>query len=240
MRMAREAAASDQEDSAQISDVVIYIFERGPNNYGEALRDSRRETWKKTMHEVLTALEDNADAQGNLERLKARLIACGNEKVLGVDYSLTFTVDKSLSTVKVISALAATWKVPAKHGGFPNANYKADKEAHLDICLQVPQGMDIEYKALKSLGARRKNDIVLQLHQSLYGLEQAGRLWSQLLHTRLTEDGFEQCVADMCLYRKQDGEDVVVVGVYVDDFLATGTSVVAVDNFFASLGSLSI
>uniref|UniRef100_A0AAV1UC00 Reverse transcriptase Ty1/copia-type domain-containing protein n=1 Tax=Peronospora matthiolae TaxID=2874970 RepID=A0AAV1UC00_9STRA len=44
----------------------------------------------------------------------------------------------------------------------------------------------------------------------------------------------------MCLYRKQDDEDVVVAGVYVDNLLATGTSVVAVDHFFASLGSLSI
>lgn len=41
-------------------------------------------------------------------------------------------------------------------------------------------------------------------------------------------------------YRDQDGDDLVVVGVYVDDLLATDTSAEAVDRLFESLGSLSI
>uniref|UniRef100_A0AAV1VF06 Reverse transcriptase Ty1/copia-type domain-containing protein n=1 Tax=Peronospora matthiolae TaxID=2874970 RepID=A0AAV1VF06_9STRA len=32
----------------------------------------------------------------------------------------------------------------------------------------------------------------------------------------------------MCLYHKRDGDELVFVGVYVDDLLATGTSVAAV------------
>ena len=44
----------------------------------------------------------------------------------------------------------------------------------------------------------------------------------------------------MCLYHKRDGGELVVVGVYVDDLLATCTSVAAVERFFASLASLSI
>uniref|UniRef100_A0AAV1VG86 Reverse transcriptase Ty1/copia-type domain-containing protein n=1 Tax=Peronospora matthiolae TaxID=2874970 RepID=A0AAV1VG86_9STRA len=44
----------------------------------------------------------------------------------------------------------------------------------------------------------------------------------------------------MCFYWKRDGDDLVVVGVYVDDLLATGTSAAAVERFFASLASLSI
>ena len=68
------------------------------------------------------------DAQGKIARLKARLVACGNEQVLKVDYSLTFAAVVDLSTVKIIMALAATWGgVPAKHGDIPNAYVKADK-----------------------------------------------------------------------------------------------------------------
>lgn len=51
--------------------------------------------------------------------------------------------------------------------------------------------------------------------------------------------GYKQFVADMCLCRKQDGEDFVVVGVYADDLGAIGTSTSAVDRLFVSLGSLS-
>ena len=83
-------------------------------NYGEDMRSSMREAWKKAMHEEVTAFEDNGvwkmikgpancnvlqtkwfyktktDAQGDIERIKARLVACGDEQGLGVDYSLTF------------------------------------------------------------------------------------------------------------------------------------------------------
>ena len=47
-------------------------------------------------------------AEGELEKLKARLVDCGNEEVLGVDYGLTFAAVMDLSTVEVILALAAT------------------------------------------------------------------------------------------------------------------------------------
>ena len=57
-------------------------------------------------------------ADGDLERHKAWLVACGNEQVLGADYSLTF---------------AAFWGVLDTHGDIPNAYVKADKEAHLEI-----------------------------------------------------------------------------------------------------------
>lgn len=46
--------------------------------------------------------------------------------------------------------------------------------------------------------------VVLAL--SLYGLKQAGRLWSQLLHVRLNDAGYVRCVSDMCLYYKNDGK----------------------------------
>uniref|UniRef100_A0AAV1TB36 Reverse transcriptase Ty1/copia-type domain-containing protein n=1 Tax=Peronospora matthiolae TaxID=2874970 RepID=A0AAV1TB36_9STRA len=65
-------------------------------------------------------------------------------------------------------------------------------------------------------------------------------MWSQLLHSKLSTAGFTRCESDMCFYWKREGDDLVVVGVYVDDLLATGTSAAAVERFFASLASLSI
>ena len=45
------------------------------------------------------------DAHGELERLKARLVTCGNEQVFGVDYQLTFATVMDMSTMKVILRL---------------------------------------------------------------------------------------------------------------------------------------
>ena len=68
----------------------------------------------------------------------------------------------------------------------------------------------------------------------MYVLKHFGR---QLLHAKLGSASFAQCVADMCLYWKCDEEDSVVVGVHVDDLLATVTDAVAVDRFFDILAS---
>ena len=72
------------------------------------------------------------------------------------------------------------------------------------------------------MGAKDKQEVVLELRKSLYGLKKAGRLWNQLLHQKLNEARFRQCISDMCLYWKCDNIGIVVVGVYVDDLLATG------------------
>uniref|UniRef100_A0AAV1UMW7 Uncharacterized protein n=1 Tax=Peronospora matthiolae TaxID=2874970 RepID=A0AAV1UMW7_9STRA len=260
----RKQAVARQEERSASDKVVNAAFERDPCNYGEAMRSSKRAEWQTAMQEETAALESNdvwrvtkrspgvnalhskwvfktrTGADGELERYKARLVACGNEKVLGVDYNLTFAAVMDISTAKVVLALAATWGVPAKHGDIPNAYVRAEKEAHLDICLQVPRGMTVSESTLRNVGAMHPGEVVLELRRSLYGLKQAGRLWSQLLHARLSDAGYVRCVSDMCLYHKRDGEELVVVGVYVDDLLATGTSVAAVESFFASLASLSI
>eukprot|EP00644_Phytophthora_capsici_P011049 jgi/Phyca11/110264/e_gw1.18.56.1 len=73
------------------------------------------------------------DAGGGVERLKARLVACGNEQEFGVNYDVTFADVMGPSSVKIILALARKWRVPAKHGDVPNAYVKADKETELEI-----------------------------------------------------------------------------------------------------------
>ena len=109
-------------------------------------------------------------ADGDAERLKSRLVACGNKQVFGIDYVLTFAAVMDMSTVNIILALAAKWGVGAKHGDISNTHVEADKEADLEIILQVPYGMDVTSETVKSLGATSVGGIALQLRKSLYGL----------------------------------------------------------------------
>ncbi|KAG2790690.1 hypothetical protein PC129_g17557 [Phytophthora cactorum] len=163
------------------------------------------------------------DADGAIERFMARLVACGNEQVFGIDFNLTFAAVMELSTVKVILVFARRWGVPARHGDIPNAYVKADKEQHFEIYLEIPQGVAIGEDVLRTLGVDSKGRLALRLRKSLYGLRQAGRLWSKLLHAKLEEAGFTRCVTDMCLYYKRKGEDITLVGAYVDDLLVTAS-----------------
>ena len=103
------------------------------------------------------------DAEGGIERLKARLVACGNEQVLGENYGITFAAVIDMSSVKLIFALARKWKVPAKHGDVPNAYVKADKEENLDIYIRIPQGILVSEEIKNKLGVSRINELVLEL-----------------------------------------------------------------------------
>ncbi|POM58937.1 Mitochondrial Carrier (MC) Family [Phytophthora palmivora] len=128
--------------------VANSVREADPKNYGQAMRSVLKDKWEIAMTEDIKALEENGvwtvvvprngshvlhtkrvfktktDADGTIERFKARLVACGNEQLFGIDYGLTFAAVMELSTVKVILVFARRWDVPARHGDIPNANTK--------------------------------------------------------------------------------------------------------------------
>ena len=259
---------NDEDISSEVTipsegvDIVNAV--RDPKNYGEAVRSDSKDKWAVAIKDELDALEENGvwavvvppdnahilhnkwvfktktDADGNVERYKARLVACGNEQLFGVDYTLTFAAVMELGTVKVILVLSRRWNVPARHGDVPNAYVKADQEKDLDIYMKIPSGMQVNEDTLAYHGVDATKQLALLLKKSLYGLKQAGRLWSKLLHSKLTELNFKQCTTDMCLYVNRTGTDVTVVGVYVDDLLVTGTSNAVVGQFFKDMASLEI
>ena len=84
-----------------------------------------------TRFSLQVGLYDRDGSHGELELYKARLVACGNEQVLGVDYNLTFVAVMNISTAKVVLALVETWGVPAKHGDIPNAYVRGSTPQHL-------------------------------------------------------------------------------------------------------------
>lgn len=160
--------------------------------------------------------------------------------MLDVNFSLTIAAFMALSNGKVTLVFVRRWGVPARYGDIPNAYVKADKEQYLEIYLAIPQGMEINESVLRKLGASKKNILALSLKKSLYGLRQAGRLWSKLLHSKLVEAGFTRSVTDMCLYYKREGEEMTIVGVYVDDLLVTASKVELVNAFFRSMNVLFV
>ncbi|GMF42843.1 unnamed protein product [Phytophthora fragariaefolia] len=99
------------------------------------------------------------NAEGAIERRKARLVACGNEQGFWVDYSVTFSAVIEMTSVKLIFA--------AKHGDVPSAYVKADKEAKLDIFLRLPRGMVIPEDVRKQLGVPNDCELVRELLKAL-------------------------------------------------------------------------
>lgn len=60
---------------------------------------------------------------------------------------------------------------------------------------------------------------VCRLKKALYGLKQSSRVWNQQLDAALREFGLERSKVDTCLYYKIEGNKMLFLTVYVDDFL---------------------
>jgi hypothetical protein len=68
-----------------------------------------------------------------------------------------------------------------------------------------------------------KEGNVLRLCKALYGLRQAPRAWNAKLDFTLKGMGFEQSPHEAVIYRRGNGGNTLLVGVYIDDLVITGT-----------------
>ena len=82
-----------------------------------------------------------------------------------------------------------------------------------EVYMTLPQGFQ-----------RQGENKVCKLLKSLYGLRQASRQWNLKLTDALVEARYTQSSYDHSLFIKKIGIDVVVVLVYVDDLLITGSN----------------
>ena len=77
--------------------------------------------------------------------------------------------------------------------------------------MKLPLGME----AFRSIRA----GLVAWLLRSIYGLRQSGRLWNQKVIAFFKSIGFRALNAHFCILVQQMDKDIILVGVYVDDFL---------------------
>jgi hypothetical protein len=90
-----------------------------------------------------------------------------------------------------------------------------------EVFVQKPPGFEVQ-------GAEHK---VFRLHKALYGLHHVPKAWNQKLDTTLHTMGFVRCPSDHAIYYRGKGSDRLVVGVYVDDLIITGTSTSSIRKF---------
>ena len=108
-------------------------------------------------------------------------------------------------------ALAAQegWRV--HHMDVQSAFFNGDLKE--EVYVHQPSGFVI-------LGKENK---VLRLRKALYDLRQAPRAWNTKLDSTLKQMGFQQSPHEAAVYRWGKGGNALLVGVYVDDLVITGT-----------------
>ena len=80
-----------------------------------------------------------------------------------------------------------------------------------------------------------QEQLVYKLAKALYGLRQAPCAWYTKLNSYLESLGFERCPYEHAIYTKREGNDNLMVAVYVDDLLITGYSNNMIRKFKAQM-----
>lgn len=100
-----------------------------------------------------------------------------------------------------------------------------------------PRTSCVHKRAIDMIRGLEAGKSVCLLKKAIYGLRQSGRCWSEELYTRLTEYGAQKSTADPCLYYKGEGEDRLMIAVYVDDILVPSRDVTEIDKLGEYLSS---
>ncbi|KAG8492427.1 hypothetical protein CXB51_009682 [Gossypium anomalum] len=151
------------------------------------------------------------NADGSLNKLKARLVVKGFSQKYGLDYLETFAPVARLDTIRLLIALVAQkqWKIHQLDVKSAFLNRFLEEEIYID----QPQGFVVS----------GKEQMVYRLKKALYGLKQAPRAWYARIDTYLVSLGFNRSASEPTLYvKKNEAEIQLIVSLYVDDLLVTG------------------
>ncbi|WVZ54330.1 LOW QUALITY PROTEIN: hypothetical protein U9M48_005142 [Paspalum notatum var. saurae] len=202
-----------------------------PRSFAEA---ERHAAWRAAMQSEMDAVETNRtweladlprghhaitlkwvfklkrDEAGAIIKHKARLVARGFVQQEGIDFDDAFAPVARMESVRLLLALAAQEGWHVHHMDVKSAFLNGDLKE--EVYVHQPPGFEIPGKEGK----------VLRLRKALYGLRQAPRAWNAKLDSTLKGMGFEQSRHEAAIYRRGNGGNALLVGVYVDDLVITG------------------
>ncbi|GAU49921.1 hypothetical protein TSUD_180390 [Trifolium subterraneum] len=164
--------------------------------------------------------------EGQVIKHKARLVAKGFLQKQGLDYDEVFSPVARHETIRLVIALACSRRWPMFHLDVKSAFLNGP----LEDDVYVKQPLDFELKG--------KEDRVLKLNKSLYGLKQAPRAWNKRIDQFLVMQGFVKCSVEYGVYVKHsDDKHMLIICLYVDDLLVTGSSPMETKNFKSQMKS---
>ena len=251
---------TEGESEFEMPSGTISEAETPPVSVGGVLKSRYKGAWLWAMNEELKGLKNSgtfkvldglpegetaigsrwvlsykSNKDANITKTKARLVAKGFMQREGVKYLQTSAPTPAGASVKTMLVVANEMGFKAYHLDVKQAFTKAKLDCK--IVMKFPGGCD-------ELSGK-----YVDLEKALYGLEQSGLLWNDLLVDKLVSvHGMEQCITDRCVFRLiREGKLVLILAVHVDDIAVAGTRVevnkllVTLDKDFETndLGELS-
>lgn len=147
------------------------------------------------------------NADGSVERYKARVVAKGYAQNKGIDYNETFAVVAKMTSICTLLALAAVEGLQVHQMDVKTAFLNGDLEE--EIYMDQPEGY-----ALKG-----QESLVCKLSKTLYGLKQSPRAWYKKIDDYFATQGLKRSHADPNIYVLRTSNGFIIIALYVDDLI---------------------
>ncbi|KAI3664859.1 hypothetical protein L6452_43468 [Arctium lappa] len=223
---------------------VTLLSNHEPTSYKEASSNS---DWQKAMDEELQALDKaqtwesvplpqgkspigskwvfkiKTKSDGSIDRYKAHLVAKGFNQEYDIDYEETFAPVARVTSVRSLLAIAATKQWSLFQMDVKNAFLNGDLSE--EVYMTPPPGV------------RLPQGHVCRLRKALYGLKQAPRAWFEKFSSTVTSLGFSPSNYDSGLFTRTTEAGTILLLLYVDDMIITGSDSTGITNLKTSLSS---
>ncbi|KAE9021522.1 hypothetical protein PR002_g12226 [Phytophthora rubi] len=181
--------------------------------FRELLRNNTWELVEKPVGvKVLTSkwvFVRKCNAQGQVERHRARITIKGCKQKYGLDFWETYAPVVCMEAVRLILLLALHYGLLCRHVDFVTAFLNGPID--VEIYMKQPEFFDD--------GTGR----VCRLLRSLYGLKQAPRIWYKTLDKYLRKCGFERSKVDGGIYFRWVNGSPIFFTLYIDDIVIAAT-----------------
>lgn len=228
-----ELRKSERLANRSASAYVAKILDE-PSTFKEAMESENSKEWKMAMDQEMESIISNGtwveaklpnnrkaigckwvfklkrDNFGNVSRYKARLVAKGYNQKEGIDYGEIFAPVAKYKTIRTLLAIAVQNDMTLGQLDVKTAFLNGVLQE--EIYMVVPPGYPT-----KTVGA------VYKLVKSLYGLKQSPMEWNAVLDVFLKKIGYLPTTADPCLYTRKEGNDLVILAIYVDDIIVAAS-----------------
>jgi hypothetical protein len=140
-------------------------------------------------------------------RFKARLVIKGFLQRHGIDYNEIFAPVLRMEVLRLLLTIAAMLDFEIRQMDVKTAFLKGFLDE--EIYMEQPEGFVVP----------GKEHLVCKLKKSLYGLEQAPRVWYQTLVAFLECIKFRRLIKDRCVFAGSLHSQTCYIAVYADDLL---------------------
>eukprot|EP00253_Pinus_taeda_P035013 PITA_35013 len=127
-----------------------------------------------------------------------------------------------MNSIRLVLSIAASFKWEVHQMYVKSAFLHGDM--HEEIYMEQPLGF-----------IQLDSSLVCWLKKSLYGLKQASRAWYAKMDSFLLDTSFSSCHYDNTVYTKKVGKSLIILVLYIEDLILTGSDPNLINHVKSSL-----